>query len=83
MKRFAIGVLAGMAIMYFCDPEHGDERRRSVARWWDRNRDDLLATFQDVVATSRQAATASQRLGQGVAQQTGAATTKVRDTLRR
>jgi hypothetical protein len=83
MKRFALGVLAGMAIMYFWDPENGEERRQRVARWWDRNREDVEATFQDVVATSRQAATAGQRLGQGVVQQTSVATTKVRDTLRR
>lgn len=83
MKRFALGVLAGMAIMYFCDPENGEERRQRVARWWERNRDDVQATFWDVVATSRQAATASQRLGQGVVQQTSATTAKVRDTLRR
>jgi hypothetical protein len=83
MKRFAFGVLAGMAIMYFCDPEHGAERRRRAAAWWERNRQDVRATFQDVVATSRQAATAGQRLGQGVVHQTSAAKTKVRDTLRR
>jgi hypothetical protein len=83
MKRFAIGILAGMAIMYFCDPAHGEERRRRASAWWARNRQDMQATFQDVVETSRQAATASQRIGQTVVDQTGAATTKVRDTLRR
>lgn len=83
MKRFVLGVLAGMAIMYFCDPAHGDERRRRAAAWWARNRGDVQATFQDVVATSRQAATASQRIGATVVEQTGAATTRVRETLRR
>lgn len=83
MKRFAFGVLAGMAIMYFCDPRGGEERRRRAAAWWARNRGDVQATFQDVVATSRQAATAGQHIGQTVVHQTGAATTRVRETLRR
>lgn len=83
MKRFAIGVLAGVAIMYFCDPAHGEERRRRAAAWWAHNREDVRATFQDVVATSRQAGAASRDIGQTVVRQTGAATTRVRETLRR
>lgn len=81
MKRFAVGFLAGVVTMYFCDPVQGEERRRRFADWWSRSRDDVQATVGDMVSTSRQAAQASQELSRHVAQTTIVAGRRVREKL--
>jgi DNA-binding transcriptional LysR family regulator len=83
MKRFAIGFLTGLVTMYFCDPEHGELRRRRFSEWWSRNRDDVQATVHDVVETSRQAAEAGQGLSRQVVHTTVIAGRRVREKLNR
>lgn len=53
--RFILGALAGGAVVYFCDPEHGAERRAKLRETWERNQEPIMEAAQNAGEKVRQA----------------------------
>jgi hypothetical protein len=83
MSRLALAFIAGMATMYFLDPEQGQSRRRRWAEWWQHSRPVLFQTGQDLYVTGRQMVAAGRYVGDRVSKGTSYATSRVRSGMGR
>lgn len=77
MKRLLLGILAGVTIMYLCDPRHGQNRRQMLARRFRRGKEatsqsgDIIQAGHDTVSEVKERAQtvvgkAQERFGQTV-----------------
>lgn len=83
MSKLALAFIAGMATMYFLDPQQGQARRNRWAEWWLHSRPVLFQTGQDLYTTGRQMVAAGRCIGDRVGQGTSYATSRVRAGLGR
>jgi hypothetical protein len=83
MSRLALAFIAGMATMYFLDPQQGRVRRQRWTDWWQHSRPVLLQTGQDIYTTGRQVVDAGRCVGGHVGRGTSYATSRVRAGLGR
>ena len=83
MSKLALAFIAGMATMYFLDPQQGQVRRQRWTDWWQHSRPVLYETGQDLFATGRQMAAAGRCIGDRVSRGTNYATSRVRAGLGR
>lgn len=83
MSKLALAFIAGMATMYFLDPQEGPARRRRWSEWWEHSRPILSQTGQDLFTTGRQMVAAGRFVGDRVSRGTEYATSRVRAGLGR
>lgn len=51
--KMLMGAVLGGTLVYFLDPQNGEQRRQRLLAWWEQNREPVMHTAQTTVSEAQ------------------------------